>query len=150
MTQGDPSILSLDVSHRFDLPRTRIFDAWLQPSWCEWLPPKDASCKVLSMHPETGGTFLLDMIMPDGRAVQIAGRYLEIVRPSRIVLSWTGSYDERESIITVTFDEDGDGTMMKLNQQGFADTFLRDGYRTGWTASGGPFDKLADLLSRRV
>jgi hypothetical protein len=35
---------------------------------------------------------------------------------------------------------------MTLRQEGFSDTGLRDGYRSGWTGEGGSFDKLDALL----
>ncbi len=146
----DQSLLSLEISRRFDAPPERVFDAWLGKEWCDWLPPAKATCEIAKLEPVVGGRYLVLMTMPDGRKVEIAGAYREIIRPTKLVLTWTGNYNRQETVITVTFRKDGQGTLMSLRQDGFPDAGLRDGYNAGWTSSGGSFDKLAQLLARSV
>lgn len=86
--------------------------------------------------------------MSDGHVVEIADRYVEVTRPTRLVLTWTSNYDGRETLISLSFRPHGTGTMMVLRQDGFEDLGRREGYWTGWTGAGGSFDKLAAHLAR--
>jgi uncharacterized protein YndB with AHSA1/START domain len=150
MAALDQLPLSLEVSRRFAAPPARVFDAWLGDEWAEWLPPAKASCKILEFDPVEGGRFHLRMSMGDGHEAEVSGVYREIKRPMKLVLTWMGHYNRQESVITVTFHKDGDGTLMTLRQDGFPEAGSRDGYEAGWTGAGGAFDKLAALLMRRI
>jgi len=147
MAMPDPRDLSLEISRAFDAPPDRVFDAWLGREWGRWLPPGGATCEVAEMDPVVDGRYRVRMTMADGRVVEIAGRYVEVTRPTRLVLTWTGNYDGRETLISLSFRPHGTGTMMVLRQDGFEDPGLREGYRTGWTGAGGSFDKLAAHLA---
>lgn len=148
MSATDATALSLEVSRRFDAPPERVFDAWLAPEWAAWLPPAGARAAVIALDPSVGGRYRLRMDMPDGHVVEISGVYRAIERPQKIVLSWTGSYNNQETVITAGFLPEGSGTIMTLRQDGFPDAGLRDAYAAGWTGPGGSFDKLAELLDR--
>lgn len=140
--------LFLELTRRFEAPPRRVFDAWLTREWGEWLPPRDAHCKVLALDARVGGRFEIQMTMGDGRNISITGDYREISRPEKLVLSWTPSYSNHETLITVTFRPDGTGTLMTLKQTGFAEAQQRDGYKSGWSGSGGSFDKLSSYLAK--
>jgi uncharacterized protein YndB with AHSA1/START domain len=150
MAALDQLLLSLEISRRFEAPPARVFDAWLSDEWGDWLPPAEASCKILALDPVEGGRFHLRMTMGDGRKAEIGGVYREIKRPTKLVLTWTGGHNRRETVITVTFHKDGDGTLMTLRQDNFLDAGSRDGYQAGWTGPGGSFDKLVALLAQRI
>jgi uncharacterized protein YndB with AHSA1/START domain len=139
---------SLEISRRFDAPPERVFDAWLGTEWGEWLPPAGALCKVTLIEPRVGGRYLVNMTMADGRSVEISGVYRELVRPRKLVFTWLGNYNSQETLITLNFQPDGAGTLMKLRQDGFPTTELRDGYNNGWTGKNGSFDKLAAYLAK--
>ena len=51
---------------------------------------------------------------------------------------------ERESLVTLTFKKDGDGTLMTLQHEQFFDEDARDRHNQGWT---GAMDKLAAYLA---
>src|ERR1700730_6583349 len=103
MTTLDDTALSLEISRHFAASPERVFDAWLDKRWAEWLPPKLARCEVASIEPVIGGAYLVQMTMPDGRTIEISGKYKEITRPKKLVLTWMGNYNNQETIITVTF-----------------------------------------------
>ncbi|MGH7051895.1 MAG: SRPBCC family protein [Acetobacteraceae bacterium] len=145
----DEIALALELSRRFDAPPERLFQAWLGAEWGAWLPPFGATCEVVALDAAPGGRYRIRMAMPDGRRIEISGKYREIDRPRRLVLDWTGSYNNQETVITVTFRPDGAGTLMTLQQTGFVDVALCDGYRKGWSAPGGSLDKLAACLAGR-
>jgi uncharacterized protein YndB with AHSA1/START domain len=140
---------TLEIVRRFDAPPERVFDAWLGNSWGEWLPPAGATCEVATIEPRVGGSYLIRMAMADGRNIEISGAYREIARPERLVLTWCGSYNPHEMLLTLTFRRDGAGTVMTLRQEGFPDEALRDGYNSGWAGQGGSFDKLDRFLAQR-
>ncbi|HEX7390858.1 MAG TPA: SRPBCC domain-containing protein [Acidiphilium sp.] len=139
--------LTLDLSRRFAAPPERVFDAWTTGMLGEWLAPGGATCRVVHLDPRIGGGFAVGMTMPDGREIEIAGTYREVERPRRLVFTWVGNYNNKETVIALDFRPDGNGTMMTLHQTGFADLSLREGYDKGWTGPGGSFDKLAAALA---
>jgi len=145
---SDTATLSLEITRHFEAAPERVFDAWLSKTWCEWLPPRGVQCELSLLDAKVGGRYHTVMRMPDGRTVNIAGVYREIDRPKKIVLTWTGDYDNRESLITVTFWATANGTQMTLRQEGFASIDQRDRHNSGWTGENGSFDKLAALLAK--
>ena len=100
------------------------------------------------MEPRIGGGFVLSMTMADGRIVEIAGTYREIVRLERLVFSWGGGCHLQSTVITLTFRSDCGSTLMTLRQDGFESTELCDGFGSGWSGEGGSFDKLDAFLAR--
>jgi uncharacterized protein YndB with AHSA1/START domain len=143
------SPLSLDLSRRFAAPPECVFDAWLGKEWGEWLPPRGARCKVTRIEPRVGGSYHVAMNMPDGRNIEISGEYREVLRPTRLVFTWFAHYSDQETLITLTFRPDGDGTLMTFRQEGFVDAQSRDGYGGGWSGPNGSFEKLDAILAQR-
>lgn len=140
--------LSLEISRHFAAPPERVFDAWLGKEWGEWLPPRAAHCAVTLIEPRVGGRYIVTMTMPDGRTIEISGVYRELVRPEKLSLTWLGSYSSQETVITLTFEPDVTGTLMRLRQDGFGTAELRDGYNSGWMGEGGSFAKLDAFLAK--
>jgi uncharacterized protein YndB with AHSA1/START domain len=142
------SSLSLELSRRFDAPPERVFDAWLGKEWGEWLPPRAARCSVTRIEPRVGGRYHLTMTMADGRNIEISGQYRQVLRPTKLVFTWFAHYNDQETLITLDFRRDGNGTLMTFRQDGFRDAQLRDGYGGGWNGPSGSFDKLDAALAR--
>jgi uncharacterized protein YndB with AHSA1/START domain len=142
------SATSLEITRHFDASPEQVFDAWLGTEWGEWLPPAGAVCKVTTVEPHPGGRYFVNMSMPDGRTVEISGVYREVVRPTKLVFTWLGNYNSQETLVSITFRQDGAGTVMEFRQDGFTSTELRDGYNNGWTGKNGSFDKLAAYLTK--
>jgi uncharacterized protein YndB with AHSA1/START domain len=73
----------------------------------------------------------------------VTGVYREIVPNRKLVFTW-GWYStpERESLVTVTFTPDGDGTLMTLHHEQFFDEAARDRHEQGWTVIIGRLDAL--------
>lgn len=136
----------LELSRHFNASPERVFDAWLGPQWGAWLGPAGASCEVVALDPVVGGTYRIRGALADGRPFETQGEYLAIDRPTKLVLTWTMCHNQQESLLTITFRPDGDGTMMTLRQDGLPEGDLRLGYETGWAGAGASFDKLAQTL----
>lgn len=147
MTSTPTKVSDLVLTRRFDASPERVFDAWISQQWGEWMPPKQATGRVIEIEPRTGGSYEVAMTMPDGREVGAKGRYEIVDRPRHLVFTWLGSYNPAETRIDLRFEPDGNGTLMTLTQSGFGEDETRTGYESGWGGHGGSFDKLAAALA---
>jgi uncharacterized protein YndB with AHSA1/START domain len=147
MTNVDEEVVSLQITRRFDAPPERVFDAWLSPAWSEWLPPGKVLGRLLLLEPRVGGRYEMEMTMPDNRLVRVRGRYLEIDRPHRLLLSWIADHNGQETLLSIDLQRDGTGgTLLTLRHDGFPDPGQRDRHRSGWDGPDGALDKLAWVL----
>ncbi len=155
------------INRSFDAPRETLFEMWTNPKhFSQWLAPKGFTMRFIRADIKQGGeTFYA---MSDGDKITMYGRakYLEIVRPQRMV--YTQQFcDEHENIsrhpmaptwpatmkTTVTFAEESPTrTRVTVLWEVFgeatheeAETFnkAKGGMTQGWTGS---FDKLEDYL----
>ncbi len=140
--------LVLEISRRFDAPPERVYDAWLGASWGEWLGPAGTRCEKVSGESRVGSRYAIAVIRPDGSTSEISGAYLEMDRPKKLAFTWLGCDGRAESVVTLTFEPDGAGTLMKFRQEGFDSAELRDGHNSGWNGEGASFDRLDAFLAR--
>ena len=137
--------LSLEITRRFEAPPERVFDAWLNTSWGEWIGPRAVKGEVELLEPRVGGRYRIVMHRPDDKPLTVEGVYRTIERPTKLAFTWTWVHEERETLVTLTFRPDGKGTAMTIHHEGFSTTDRRDGHNNGWN---GTFDKLADYLAK--
>jgi uncharacterized protein YndB with AHSA1/START domain len=91
-----------------------------------------------------GGRYRIVM-RAHGEEHDVSGVYREVVPNERLVFTWAWrSTPERESLVTLTFKADGDGTMLTLLHEQFFDEEARDRHQHGWT---GTLDKLVRLFA---
>src|SRR5262249_30234844 len=73
------------------------------------------------------------------------GIYREVIPNERLVFSWAWhSTPERESLVTVTFKPEGDGTLLTVHHSQLFDEAARAGHQRGWL---GALDKLEGCLA---
>ena len=137
--------ITLEMTRHFDASPERVFDAWLDGSWGEWAGPPGIKGEVTLLEPCVGGRYRIVMHRPDGGTLTVGGTYDDIVRPSRIVMSWKWEHEETDTLLTLTFQARNGGTDLTLHHTGFAAADRRDGHNMGWI---GTLDKLADYLAR--
>jgi uncharacterized protein YndB with AHSA1/START domain len=134
---------SLTLKRRIKAPPAKVYAAWTEPAQlAHWFGP--AETVIGSVRAEldvrVGGRFRASFNTVDGESHQVGGVYREVVPNERLVFSWAWhSTPERESLVTLTFRPDGDGTMLTLHHEQFFDQAARDGHEHGWT---GTIDKL--------
>jgi uncharacterized protein YndB with AHSA1/START domain len=93
----------------------------------------------------TGGRYRLCFTTEGGEYSEVGGVYREVVPNARLAFSWAWhSTPERESLVTLTFKPDGDGTLLTLHHEQFADQAARDAHERGWNEI---VDKLRDHLT---
>jgi uncharacterized protein YndB with AHSA1/START domain len=77
----------LEMSRLFDASPEQVFDAWLEKSWGDWVGPPGVKGEVTQLQPKVGGRYQIVMHR-EGGDLTVGGIYKEIVRPTRLVMSW--------------------------------------------------------------
>ncbi|BDU16772.1 SRPBCC family protein [Lysobacter auxotrophicus] len=127
--------VTVRVSRRFDARPERIFDAWLDPATVgRWLyATKDGHMLRVEVDPRVGGGYTIVERRPGGDAAHY-GRYLEIDRPRRLVLTLALEPDAPGDRITVDIAPDGEGCMLTLTHEMAAENAqYADRTGHGWT-----------------
>jgi uncharacterized protein YndB with AHSA1/START domain len=136
---------SLTIKRRFNAPPAKVYAAWADPKMmARWFGPAGVERVEVEAALRIGGGYHITMHVPGDRH-DVLGVYREIVPNEKLVFTWAWkSTPERESLVTVTFKPDGDGTMMTLLHEQFFDADARDRHQHGWT---GAIDKLEKLFA---
>ena len=139
----------LQVRRSFAAPVDRVFAAWTQPELMRrwWVPPSFPVTLVgIEMDARTGGSYCLTFAHPDApEPMAFHGRYIEVVPDARLV--WTNEESDDGAVTTVTFEAEGDVTIVTLEERCPTREAL-DAAMEG-SAAGLPmqFDALAELLA---
>jgi uncharacterized protein YndB with AHSA1/START domain len=89
-----------------------------------------------------GGRFRFSF-STEGEYYEVGGVYREVVPNRRLVFSWAWhSTSERESLVTVALQADGEGTLLTLHHEQLFDEAARDGHARGWTVGLERMEKL--------
>lgn len=138
---------SLSLRRRFYASPAQVFDAWTDPEKIvHWFGPGDTRCvHEAKIDARPGGRFWVRFSTEDGEEHGVGGVYREFVPNAKLVFTWAWrTMPERESLVTVTLKPDGDGTVLILTHEQFADEPARDRHRVGWT---GALDNLERYLT---
>ncbi len=139
----------LVITRIFDAPRSLVFKAWIEPErLAHWWGPRSFTLLSCEMDPRPGGTYRFHMRGPDGDDHWPQGVVREIAEPDRLIVSWcwadaAGNPKSPETVLTVTFEEQGAKTKLTLRQAVFESATARDQHRGGWTSA---FDRLAEYV----
>jgi uncharacterized protein YndB with AHSA1/START domain len=117
--------IEVKVERIIPAPAVEVFDAWLNPK----IPGNPWSmAEKLILKPEVDGFFYW---LIQGTAHY--GRFTEMVRPDRIQHTWMSrSTLGEESTVTVTFQKNGEDTLMTLVHSDLPDTDGGRGHEKGW------------------
>jgi uncharacterized protein YndB with AHSA1/START domain len=137
---------SLTIKRRFNAPPAKVFSAWTDPEKVKrWMGPGEVKALSAEADPRKGGRYRWVMKGPDGEEHDVSGVYREVIPNEKLVFTWAWkTTPERESMVTLTFKPDGDGTLFTLTHEQFFDEDARDRHNVGWT---GAMDKLDKFLS---
>ncbi len=139
---------SLTIKKRFNKPPARIYAAWTKPEeLAKWMGGSGTIACKAEADVRVGGRYHIMMKMADDEH-NVGGVYREVVPNEKLVFTWAWrSTPDRESLVTITFKADGDGTIMTFNHSQFFDEAARDKHNTGW---GVCFEKLQNYLSGKT
>lgn len=104
---------------------SEVFDGWLDPK----IPgnPWNAAEKFI-LNPKVDGLFYWAL-----KGTSHYGRFTEIERPGRIQHTWMSPNTlGHESMVTLTFKQQGEDTLMTLVHSGLPDHELARGHENGW------------------
>jgi len=127
---------SLTLTREYAASPERIWRAWTdEKALKEWWSPPGESVSVAKLDVRVGGRFRICFGGADGNAHECSGTYKEVVRPGRLVFtwSWPRTTPERESLVTILFAAKGRGTELLFRHERFFDEKVRDDHRRGWT-----------------
>jgi uncharacterized protein YndB with AHSA1/START domain len=131
--------IELVVSRLIDAPRALVFKAWTQQEHAaRWWGPQGFTTVSCRLDASLGGTFRIAMRAPDGEVFTKCGVYREVAEPERLVFTyaWEDANGNlgHEMRVTVTFEAQGEQTLLTLHQTGFETVPARDSHLSGWTS----------------
>ena len=142
----EPDGLVLELRCVLAAPRERIFTLLTEPAEvAKWWGPQGFTTPEVALDLNVGGAYRFTMQPPDGDAFHLAGEFLEIDAPRRLVYTFRWEEpdpDHRETVVVLTLGAVGDATQVTLTQGEFATEVRLSLHREGWTDS---FDKLREL-----
>lgn len=107
----------LVVTRTFDGPACAVFDAWTRPELFRlWWAPKSmgAALSACEIDARTGGGYRITFGGDGSDSVTFFGKYLEVTPPSRLV--WTNEENDDAPVTTVTFEDEGERTLLVLSE----------------------------------
>jgi len=134
---------SLTIRRRFRAPHEKVSASWPDPEKVKhWMGPGEIKALSVESDPRTGGRYRWVMKSPDGEEHDVRGVYREVIPNEKLVFTWAWkSTPERESLVTLTFKPDGDGTLLTLLHEQFFYETARDRHQDGWTRAIEKLDK---------
>ncbi len=99
------------TSRVFDAPRDLVWRAWTDPKHlARWYGPNGFTVTTDEMDVRAGGTWRHTLHGPDGTDYPNLTRYVEVVRPERLVYEHGSAEREEDRFaVTVTFADEGGG-----------------------------------------
>jgi uncharacterized protein YndB with AHSA1/START domain len=139
----------LVITRLLDAPRELVFKVWTQPEHLvRWWGPKDFTAPHLKMDVRVGGAYRANIRSPEGTDYWMRGVYREVTPPERLVFTFAWEEDgERglDTLVTVTFADQGGKTRLTFRQAPFQSDAERDSHHGGWSEC---FDRLAGYLAK--
>lgn len=137
---NDPPPTAVRISRLVPAPREEVFEAWLNPEirrrW--WRPAgKGTKCLECDIESRVGGEFRTVATNPDKTAGCCNfGKFLEIVRPRRLVFTWSSGIAEdavHDTLVTVEFHDRSGETLVLVTHEKLPTPDQGDAHREGWT-----------------
>ncbi len=134
---------SLTIRKRLAAPPSLVYRAWTDPEMLmHWFGPDHCTVFHAEADVRTGGRFRVRMKATDGEIHDVSGAYEAVVPNERLEFSWAWiTMPERESRVTVTLKPDGEGTILTLFHERFADEAAKEGHTYGWTQAFGKLER---------
>jgi uncharacterized protein YndB with AHSA1/START domain len=145
--EGERTIV---MRRSFNAPRELVFDAWTKPEHlAQWYGMRGSSLSVCEVELRPGGKWRLVIRESDGQDYGFGGKYIEVLRPERLVHTYVfDPYPNDEAMVTVTFETVEGGTLLTettvhATAEG-RDGHIASGFEVGATES---MDRLEELLA---
>jgi uncharacterized protein YndB with AHSA1/START domain len=148
---GTPAAV-LVLRRVIDAPREIVYAVWSDPDHvAEWWRPTGFTTPVFEMDFRVGGDFRY-CIRKEGRDSWARGTYREIVPPQRIAFTfqWQSgdAAHDAETLVTVSFEPEGERTVLTFRQEPFASSAARHSHGQGWNQVLESFDAFVATIRR--
>jgi uncharacterized protein YndB with AHSA1/START domain len=134
---------SLSLVRRIRARPAIVFDAVTTAEGIvHWWGPDAGPVLLSEADPRVGGRFRVRFRMLDGTEHESSGEFLEILRPTRIVMSWRwkgGLEDPGESRVEISLRPIPEGTELTFTHAQLKDDATSRSHQAGWMGS---LDKL--------
>ena len=122
------------VTHRYDAPPERVFDAFLDVSIARRFLFATATGEMITaeIDPRIGGRYTFTERRPEMGDVLHTGEYLEISRPTRLAFTFgVPQFSPGYTTVTIDIRPDGEGCVLTLTNYDVPVAF--SGNEDGWT-----------------
>jgi uncharacterized protein YndB with AHSA1/START domain len=112
----------------------------------KWWGPRGFTAPSVEFDPIVGRTYQIAMQPPDGELFYLSGEFREVDPPARLAYTFRWDPpdpDDRETLVTLSLRDRGEGTEVLLTQDGFATEERRALHDEGWSES---FARLKQVL----
>ncbi|NJN79719.1 MAG: SRPBCC domain-containing protein [Anaerolineales bacterium] len=132
------SATMLKLNRVYRASRERLFRSWTDPELLkQWFAVSAGfTTPIAEVDLQVGGKYRLGMQPPGDDGILIAGGiYRQILPHEKLVFTWrweSPDPDEPETLVTVEFHEQEDGTEVVVTHELFTDIPQRDKHKEGW------------------
>jgi uncharacterized protein YndB with AHSA1/START domain len=137
MTTSDGLVLRHERS--LPAPRAAVYRALTDPEeLAKWWGPRGFTAPSVQFDPHVGGGYRIAMQPRDGALFHLSGEFREVQRPARLAYTfrWDPPHpDDRETVVTLSLEQRGEETDVRLTQGEFATEERYALHEAGWTQS---------------
>lgn len=142
------SELTLHLERVLPAPRPDVFTAHVDPDLlAKWWGPAGFSAPSIEFDLRVGGRYRIAMQPPEGALFYLAGEFIEVDPPTRLLYTFRWEDPDphdRETVVTFSLGDLGESTELSVEQGVFATEGRRALHEQGWTES---LDRLQELTS---
>ena len=153
-----PTDTQIQMVREFDAPVALVWRAYTTPELVsKWWPGKRGTMQSCEIDFRVGGAWRYVMTASEGFEVAFHGEFKEIVPDERLVNTevFEGAPEGGESLVTVTFEDIGDGRsrvlmLSKLETQEVRDMIIATGMESGAQEGMDILEEIAIELNARA
>jgi uncharacterized protein YndB with AHSA1/START domain len=144
---ADQGGLSLHLQRVLPAPRPLVFRAAVDPvELVLWWGPRGFTTPSVDFDPRVGAPYRMRMQPPEGEAFHLAGEFVEVEPPARLVYTFRWEEpapDDRETVVTMEFGDRFGSTLLAVDQGVFTTEERLRLHEQGWSES---LDRLEALF----
>jgi uncharacterized protein YndB with AHSA1/START domain len=136
----------LQLERRFEAPRDIVFALWTQPGHIvNWWGPRGHSLDHCEQDFREGGRWRFCIRNAgNGDRTWTWGIYREIITPEKLVFSYSMDWHRYETLVTLTFEDLGGATLVRVHQAEFLNPDDVADHSWGWMST---IDKFGEYLT---
>ncbi len=143
-----PDGLTLELAHLARAPQPVVFRLFSAADQLRgWWGPAGFSTPSLEFEPRVGQRYRIEMQPPEAEAFFLTGEFRDFDPPNRLAYTFIWEApdpDDVETLVELTFRDQGGATEVALTQGPFKTEARRELHRNGW---GDSFEKLERMIS---